>query len=85
MGVEVDEPGGNHEPVGVDDPSRRLVDRAEGDDAPVTHADVGRDRGRARSVDDPPAAHEEIEHQASCCWTTDFTEVPAKKSGFWRV
>src|SRR5262249_18837981 len=53
--------GGDGEPVGIDRPSRARVDIADGDDAPVPHADVARERRPSGAVEEETAADDEIE------------------------
>ena len=52
VGMDVDEPGGHDETVGLNRATTRVVDGAEAHDAAVTDADVGAEAGRSRPVDD---------------------------------
>ena len=68
----------------------RLVDRADGDDATVAHADVRGHRRRSGAVDDAATGNDEIEHvDSSQPWsavaTASSTAVPAKNPGLPRV
>ena len=64
--VTVDEPGSDHAPLGVDDLAGTLADAADGDDAPVVHADVGAIAGKAGAVDDHAILdHEVVRHRRS--------------------
>ena len=64
MRVQVDEPGGDDQAVGVEGADRRLVDLVDGDDPPVANPDVtGAGRG-ARAVDDGRGVDAEVEHGA---------------------
>ena len=60
--VRVDEARRDDETRRVDDLGRVLVDRADGNDAPVADADVGAPRRRARAVDEQAAADQRVEH-----------------------
>ena len=64
VGVDVHEPGGHHEPVGVDRPRRVLVDRADRDHTAVAHADVGSPSRAARAVHYLATADLHVEHGA---------------------
>ena len=62
VGVRVDEPGGHHEPGRVDHAIRDRVGQvADARDAVPAHTDVGPDPRVPRPVDDPAAAHDQIE------------------------
>ena len=65
MGVDVDEPGGDEQALGVDhlDGVDRIGQRLHGDDPSIADCDVGRERRSAGSIDDAPAADHEVEGQ----------------------
>ena len=61
--VDVDEPGRDDEPRGVEGLRGQLArELADPDDAAVLHGDVGAPRRRAQAVDDESAGDEVIEH-----------------------
>ncbi len=65
MGVGIDEPGHDHEPVGVDHdagPVGLPGEVTDPDHPTAAHADVGADSWCARAVDHGAASEEEIEH-----------------------
>ena len=67
--MHVDEAGSEDAAVGVDDPRRVTVDRADvtdvadGNDPVTRDRDVGPHGRRTRAVDDQPAA----DHEVECC------------------
>jgi hypothetical protein len=61
VGVGVDEARCDHQAVGVDLLAPRPLDVAHFDDPVADHGDVALAARRARTVDDGPAAHDEIE------------------------
>ncbi len=59
--VDVDEPGRDDRPVGVEDAVGGTRHRAERRDAPAADAEVAAPCGRPRTVDQEPAANQEVE------------------------
>jgi hypothetical protein len=62
VGVGVDEPGGDHEALGVEHLGGVVAHLAHRHDPPVPHPDVGPAAGRTRPVDHRRPTNHEIEH-----------------------
>src|SRR5690606_33424408 len=67
VGVDVDEPGGDHAVGGIDHPFGVAVDVAHGHDHTVGDADVAHPGLGTGPVDDRPVADEKVEHQIPLC------------------
>ena len=62
MRVRIDEAGSDHETVGVDHTTRRLVERTDGDDVSIAYTYVSSLTRRSGTVDDVPSAKGDVEH-----------------------
>ena len=80
VGVDIDKPRGHHLSARVDLLGPRSRDPADRGDQPILDRDVRLERRRARSVDDSPAAHHQIErpfHVAVSRRSPDISRQPA--------
>jgi hypothetical protein len=68
VGVDVDEPGRDDEPGGVDLAPGRALDGADGGDGLAVDGDVGGAGGCARAVDDHPVADDQVVHAFPLMW-----------------
>ena len=61
MGVDVDDAGGEHPPLGINYLARGVPDATDLDDASVRYAHIGVDERRAAAIGDPRSLDKKIE------------------------